>query len=227
MSRILLVRHGQASFGAADYDRLSATGTEQSRALGAALAARGVVPDVVVAGRMRRHAQTAAGVAEGAGWEVPVALDPGWDEFDHLQVLSVHTPPAADEHPDDDGAAGRAAFQRWFEEATRRWTSGTADERYDESFGAFGSRVGAALRRLATDLPAGGTAVVLTSGGPVAWAAASLLADEPEARTSLWLRLNPVAVNTGVTTVVVGRRGTTLVAYNAHDHLSPDLLTYR
>ena len=42
VSRILLVRHGQASFGAADYDQLSPTGHEQSRVLGAALAARGV-----------------------------------------------------------------------------------------------------------------------------------------------------------------------------------------
>ena len=50
MSSILLVRHGQASFGAADYDNLSDVGHEQSRVLGAALAARGVSPDVVVAG---------------------------------------------------------------------------------------------------------------------------------------------------------------------------------
>ena len=50
MSVILLVRHGQASFGAADYDNLSPTGHEQSRVLGAALAARGVSPDLVVAG---------------------------------------------------------------------------------------------------------------------------------------------------------------------------------
>ena len=42
MSTILLVRHGQASFGAADYDNLSPTGHEQSRVLGAALAARGI-----------------------------------------------------------------------------------------------------------------------------------------------------------------------------------------
>jgi len=35
------------------------------------------------------------------------------------------------------------------------------------------------------------------------------------------------ALNSGVTTLVRGRRGTTLVAFNAHDHLSPDLITYR
>jgi broad specificity phosphatase PhoE len=223
MSRILLVRHGQASFGAADYDNLSPTGHEQSRVLGAALAARGLSADVVVAGEMKRHAQTAAGVLEGSGWDAEVHVDGGWNEFDHVQVLAVHDQPTTVE-----GESEKAAFQRWFEEATLRWTSGDHDEHYDESFSAFTSRVEAAMARLVDTVPAKGTAVVLTSGGPIAWAAASLLADSSDARTDLWLRLNPVSINTGVSTVVCGARGTTLVSFNAHDHLtSPDLLTYR
>ena len=226
MSRILLVRHGQASFGAADYDNLSPTGHEQSRVLGAALAARGLTADVVVAGEMKRHAQTAAWVLDGAGWVADEDVDPGWNEFDHLQVLSVHDQPTTVE-----GESEKAAFQRWFEEATLRWTSGEHDEAYDESFAAFTARVEAGLARLVDALPRKGTAVVLTSGGPIAWASASLLADDDRARTDLWLRLNPVSINTGVSTVVCGASGTTLVAFNAHDHLlstlSADLLTYR
>ena len=54
MSVLLLVRHGQASFGAADYDQLSSLGEEQSRLLGASLAARGVRPDLVLRGSMKR-----------------------------------------------------------------------------------------------------------------------------------------------------------------------------
>ena len=222
MSSILLVRHGQASFGADDYDVLSPTGHEQSRVLGAALAARGVTPEVVVAGRMRRHAETAAGVLGGAGWTADVTVDDGWNEFDHHQVLDVHGSPTA-----RDGESERAAFQRWFEEATRRWTSGEHEEAYDESFAAFTTRVDASMARLAGSLPSRGTAVVLTSGGAIAWTVASLLADDTAARTELWLRLNPVSVNTGTSTIVRGGRGTTLVAFNAHDHLSPGLLTYR
>ena len=123
MSSILLVRHGQASFGAADYDDLSPAGHEQSRVLGAALAARGVVPDLVVTGGMKRHAQTADGVLDGAGWSTAVDVDPGWNEFDHLQVLAVHDRPTTVE-----GESEKVAFQRWFEEATRRWASGEHDE---------------------------------------------------------------------------------------------------
>ncbi len=226
MSKVLLVRHGQASFGAADYDNLSPTGHEQSRVLGAALAARGITADVVVAGEMRRHAQTASAVLAGSGWGVDVDVDAGWNEFDHTQVLAVHGQPTTAE-----GESEKVAFQRWFTDATLRWTSGGSDHAYDESFSAFTSRVEAALARLVDALPRTGTAVVLTSGGPIAWAAASLLADDSRARTDLWLRLNPVSINTGVSTVVRGASGTTLVAFNAHDHLFGDgsaaLLTYR
>ena len=74
-----------------------------------------------------------------------------------------------------------------------------------------------------------GPSLVFTSGGPIAWAAASLLADEPEVAGRLWRRLNPVCVNSGVTRLVTGRRGTTLVTFNGHAHLDgvPDVLTYR
>jgi hypothetical protein len=34
-------------------------------------------------------------------------------------------------------------------------------------------------------------------------------------------------VNTGITRVVSGRRGLTLLSLNEHQHLSRDLLTYR
>ena len=60
MGVVLLVRHGQASFGAADYDVLSETGAEQSRVLGRALAAQRVAPTTVFHGRMKRQADTGA-----------------------------------------------------------------------------------------------------------------------------------------------------------------------
>ena len=67
---------------------------------------------------------------------------------------------------------------------------------------------------------------MLTSGGPVAWVAASLLGSSAD----VWSRLNPVTVNASVTKVVVGRRGATLVSFNDHSHLegadSP-LVSYR
>lgn len=210
MSLVLLVRHGQASWGAADYDVLSETGEAQSRILGAALAARGVTPDVVVRGAMRRHRQTADAAVEGGSWSVEVCEDEGWNEFDHHQMLELH--PAAVGEGEE---MTRAEFQRWFEEATLRWTRGDHAHEYDESFEDFGSRVDGALRRTLDRLGSGRTAVVFTSGGPVSWVAASLLGGGGH----LWTQLNPVTVNASVTKVVVGRRGSTLVSFNDHSHL--------
>lgn len=221
MSQILLVRHGQASWGSDDYDVLSDLGEKQSRLLGEALAARGIRPDIVVRGSMRRHRQTAERAMEGGGWTAEVVEDPGWNEFDHEQMLALH-PHAYDA----DEAITRAQFQAWFEEATSRWTSGRHDEEYDESFGAFGSRVDAALRRTVERLDRNQTALVLTSGGPVAWVAASLL----DGGAAVWSQLNPVTANSSVTKVVVGRRGRTLVSFNEHTHLEAagsGFITYR
>ena len=69
----------------------------------------------------------------------------------------------------------------------------------------------------------------MTSGGPIAWAVATLLSDDAAVRAALWHRLNPVCVNSSVTRLVSGRRGLTLVTLNEHSHLDPHpaLLTYR
>jgi hypothetical protein len=72
-------------------------------------------------------------------------------------------------------------------------------------------------------LGSGEVAVVSTSGGPLAWVAASLV----EGGVAAWKRLNRVIVNASVTKVVVGTRGTSLVSFNEHTHLEPDLVTYR
>ncbi len=220
MTTVLLVRHGQASWGAADYDVLSELGERQSRVVGAALAARRVRPDVVVSGAMRRHRQTALGALKGAGWDCDVLEDDGWNEFNHRQMLALH--PAGEGHGEE---MTRAAFQAWFEQATLRWTGGEFAEEYDEPFTVFCDRVELALRRTLDRLDGGATAVVFTSGGPVSWVATWLLGGGPD----LWTQLNPVTVNASVTKLVVGSRGCTLVSYNDHGHLETEagLLSYR
>ena len=218
MGVILLVRHGQASWGAADYDVLSEVGHEQAAITGRALAGRGLVPDRVVTGTMRRHRQTAEGAMAAAGWTAEVTTDDGWDEFDHVQMLEVHGA------PDGGGETmTRQQFDAWFDAATERWTSGRYDADYDEPFFTFTSRVESALRRTASGLGSGDVAVVFTSGGPISWVAATLLGGGID----MWMRLNPVTINASVAKVVVGARGTTLVSLNDHSHLEPDHLTYR
>jgi broad specificity phosphatase PhoE len=222
MPLVLLVRHGQASFGAEDYDVLSETGVEQSRMLGAALAAQGLAPGALVHGAMRRQRDTASALAEGAGWRLRPEVDRGWDEFDHVAVVSaVSRGPAA-------GAdlADRRTFQRVFEEATARWSGGAHDTEYDEPWPAFLGRVREALDR-ALDRDA--VTVAVTSGGPIAAACAQLV--DRDAATDvlprLWTSFNTVLANASVTRVVQGSTGRRLLSFNEHSHLPRTLLTYR
>jgi len=210
MGQILLVRHGQASWGAADYDVLSDLGEEQATAVGAALAA--LEPDVVVHGSMQRQRRTAELAAAAAGWSVTPLVDDRWNEMDHLAVLAAQP-------TDFEGEPGKRQFQAWFEAATDRWTSAEFDHEYDEPYPAFRSRVLAALAEL-SDV---GTAVVVTSGGPISALTAELL----EAGLPTYRRLAPVVINASVTSVVSGSRGLTLVGFNEHRHLAGRLLTYR
>jgi len=217
---LLLVRHGQASWGEADYDRLSALGEEQSRVLGAALSVRGVRPDLVVRGTMRRHRQTTDAAVDGGGWAAEVVEDAGWDEFDHMRTLAG----TVDWHEIEGETYDDRVIR--FEATIERWASGQHDAEYHESFPAFTSRVEGALARTLDRLEPKQTAVVFTSGGPVSWVTAALTGGGVPA----WGRLSRVVVNSSVTKVLDGRRGPNLISFNDHAHLEgagADLLTYR
>ena len=224
MGLVLLVRHGQASFGADDYDVLSEVGWSQGRLLGSWLAERGVTPTAVVHGDMRRQRDTALAMAEGAGWSgIEPDVDPGWDEFDHVGMVAAYP----DLPPDVDLTDPRA-FQRLFEEATAHWTAGEPGD-FAETYADFVARVRTAMSRATASAGPGGTVVVVSSGGPIAIACAALV--DPEADVAgvarLWQRFNTVIVNSSVSRVVVGSTGSRLLTFNEHPHLEGDHLTYR
>ncbi len=220
MGQVLLVRHGQASFGADDYDVLSETGWEQSRALGRWLAERGVVADAVLHGEMRRQRETAEAMAQAAGWTVATAVDAGWNEFDHRAVVAAFggVPDTVD----------RAGFQAAFTAALGRWIAGEPGE-VPESFPDFAKRAAAALTRACAGAGPGGTVVVSSSGGPIAAACAALLEpDRPTVeRGALWARLNTVILNASCSRVVIGSTGPRLLTFNEHDHVPEAQRTYR
>lgn len=232
MGVIHLIRHGQASWGLGDYDKLSELGEHQSTVLGETLRERVGDVDLVVSGEMRRHRRTAhftmqAIGADAAGAELE---DPGWNEFDHEGVIAAHKPSyksktvmVADLTRRGDP---RRAFQVMFDEALARWSDAGDDDAYVESWTSFTGRAVAALERLDAKLGKKGTALVFTSGGPISAVAARLLGVEAEG----WMQLNRVIANASVTKVVSGRSGLSLVTFNDHSHFEGggrDLLTYR
>jgi broad specificity phosphatase PhoE len=227
MGLVLLVRHGQAAFGADDYDVLSETGVEQSRVLGRSLAEAGISPRAVLHGAMTRQRDTATAIVEAARWGVVPEQDEGWDEFDHIAVLARAAEGGVlEDAAHVDGTPDRRAFQRIFEEATARWAGGAHDEEYDEPWHHFVHRVGAALGRACGG---DGVTVVASSGGPIAAACAMLVdrAASPAELGRLWAAFNTVIANTSVSRVIDGSTGRRLLSFNEHSHLSRDLVTYR
>ena len=220
MGRLLLVRHGQASWGAADYDQLSGTGEKQARQLGGWLVRHGLKPALLVHGGMKRHRQTLDGMLECAAWSAEDLHDPGWAEFDHVAVLAAHPAPWGDSQP-----PSKEAFGEWFAEALGKWMEG--DGSVDaEAYADFTARVERALRATAKrleEIDPKGTAVVSTSGGPIAWAVASLIG----AGSDTWQPLNRVIVNSSMSTVVSGASGLSMITFNAYPHLPAEQITYR
>lgn len=237
MGVLYLLRHGQASFGAADYDRLSPTGLRQSALLGRALQLRGVQPTAVFSGTMQRHRETADGAL--AAWAEanananagPTARTehPGINEFDHQAVIVAAEPRYADPLTMmADMAAGgdpRRAFQHFFRAAVMRWVGGAHAADYAEPWAAFKSRSLAAFDELAAHSAGKATVLAFTSGGFISAVCARLLGLPDEGAFTI----NWTLANTGITKVVVGRDGAHLVSLNEHAHLEPEagLLTYR
>jgi broad specificity phosphatase PhoE len=175
MGQILLVRHGQASFGASNYDQLSERGQAQARLLGQWFAQRGQRFDQVVSGTMVRHRQTAQACI-GALADAPAAdawqEDAGFNEYDHDAVLHCYRPEFAQPGEVRRFIAatgnGNRVFQQIFEDAMARWMSGVHDAEYREPWPVFRQRCIAALTRLVQASGGSQTAVVFTSGGTIA-----------------------------------------------------------
>lgn len=217
MRELWLIRHGQASFGAEDYDQLSPMGEEQSRLLGRWLADCAIKPDLVAIGPRVRHRDTASHCLHAAGIDAQPLLLPGLDEVDHHELL-------ARLRPDLTGAGAlrselkqspdpHRAFQRLFSDAIARWVSGEHDADYATSWSAFRTNVLEAQRQLA-EHPAR-TLWAFTSGGPIAVMTAALLGTPPPQAFDLSWPL----VNTGITRLRLGTRSTTLLTYNMWPHL--------
>ncbi|NKF23942.1 histidine phosphatase family protein [Solimonas marina] len=229
MGVIYLIRHGQASFGAGDYDKLSPLGIEQGAILGQALAARGVTPDAVVCGAMKRHRETAQACLSAMQQPAEWVEDAAWNEYDHETMVAAYKPGFRDKAVMATELAAtpnpRRAFQEIFAEAQRRWIGGEHDADYPESWAGFCARVDTALTTLQNTLGRSKTALVFTSGGPIGAAAQRLLGLSDERA----IRLNWTLANAAVTKLIYSERSLYLSTLNEHAHFEHDarLITYR
>ncbi|RMT84125.1 histidine phosphatase family protein [Pseudomonas viridiflava] len=236
MGSIYLIRHGQASFGADDYDVLSPVGIRQAHIVGAHLADLGIRFDRCISGDLHRQKDTAhhamAQFAE-AGLDVPqLHIDSAFDEFDAEGVMRALIPAMLAEEPTAldilrDAANNRAEFQRLFSLIIGRWIAGRHDTLGLQSWLGFVARVKAGLDRIIESAAANERIAVFTSGGTIT-ALLHLITGMPAQQA---FELNWHIVNTSLHKLGFRGNEVTLASFNSYTHLqllkAPELITYR
>ena len=239
MTVIHLVRHGQASFGQANYDQLSELGVTQSRHAGEALNAQLTTEPVIVCGEMQRHKQTAEAALQMLRWPSRGTTtqsnalqdtcawhtDGGFNEYPHPDILAADWPLAR--NPADmrawlkEQAEPRAAFREHFNRALLRWQRD--DDAYQERWPDFRQRVLNALHALPEKHAHPSDIIVFTSAGAISVILLTLLGQNDDAL----LTWNRTLVNSAITRILFTQDGPQVLAVNEHQHLPPTAITYR
>ena len=211
MGTLYLVRHGQASFGADDYDQLSPRGHEQAVRLGAYWRERGLQFDAVLCGTLRRHAQTLQGIQQGLEGTPEPLLMPGLNEYDsHALIHCVHPMPL----PRPDTPELYKQHFRLLCDAMAQWMAGTISPAGMPCWDDFSGGVRAALdhvRRQHT----GHNVLLVSSGGPIAAAVGEVLCTPPEVTIALNMRIR----NSAVTEFSISPKRLMLQTFNTLPHL--------
>src|SRR5258708_28373660 len=166
MSRLFLVRHGQASVLEANYDRLSPKGEDQARMLAEYWARHNTVLDRVYSGPRVRQAESArlAGetyAAAGLKWPQPTVMHE-FDEFQAEAVMERSLPGLVERDPEirkiyetfkaaDSREQQFRLFQRRFEIVIGQWGDGEIVLSHIEPWPVFCTRVLAGLTQMLTN----------------------------------------------------------------------------
>ena len=232
MGTLYLIRHGQASYGEADYDRLSPRGIEQALAVGRWAA--GAKLGALFAGPLRRQQQTARYANDGAAGTLPpvqplaeLAEYPAFEMLQHMvprliaedrkfeQLTSAPTPRLLDD-------AFQTILSKWSRD---EWTVEGV-----ERVAAFVERIRTGLDRVLRAAGSGARLACVTSAGPIG-VAVGLVFGIPAERM---VRTSIVVRNASITELRFRSKGfdwqpdqLSLVTFNLTAHLPEELHTER
>lgn len=220
--KIYLVRHGQASLGAADYDNLSPLGEQQAVRLGEYLATRGITFDAVYAGTLRRHSQTLAGIA--LGMRLPQAkLDAGLNEYDSDAVIrAICTPEQIAALKSPTSGEGYKQHFATLRRGIGAWMRGESQPVGMSSYADFAGGVMRVLDEIRAQMwladSTVNTVLISSSGGPLSSAVAQVLGLDHVSGIELNMRMR----NTAVSELIVTSTRCVLSTFNMLPHLDDD-----
>ena len=210
MGTLYLVRHGQASFGADDYDVLSPMGQQQSLRLGEYFRFKGLTFDAALTGTLKRQLQTYAGICRGMGVEPAASLWSGLNEYDSHAVISAIHPHKLEKPTSPE--MYRDHF-RLLKDGLAQWMAGVVSPTGMPSYTDFVAGVTSALDHVRKNCS--GNVLLVSSGGPIATAVGHVLGTRPETTIELNLRIR----NCSITEFAFTPKRHMLVTYNTLPHL--------
>ncbi|MCO1335579.1 histidine phosphatase family protein [Microbulbifer sp. OS29] len=215
MAEFILVRHGQASFGADNYDNLSEIGWQQSRWLGEYWRDRGIGFDRLICGDLLRHRQTTEGIYEGLeiSKKASYSVFPQLNEFDFLAVVRLYGALYPDRVPGPD--ASRVDFYRFLKQGMLAWAGGEIAPQ--ESWIDFEARI-AEVRKNICDSPKGSRTLIVSSGGAIAMMLTQVLGGP----VSTVANLNMQIQNTAISHLFFSAENISLHSFNHVPHLNRD-----
>jgi len=230
-----MIRHGQASFGSEDYDRLSPKGILQSRALAEHLSAVGIYADVIYSGKQKRQIDTAQQTMEmyeNAAHAIQGSrIDIAFNEYDFQEILlSFVKKIAGRESFFNDNAllySDKKKFQELFEKILSDWATGKYRKQGLPTWEEFAGRVWNGIEQIMHDNQSGRTILIFTSGGPISAVLQKALGLSNEET----IRLGWQIANASITKFLYKGERFALASFNETAHLAlrqgQELVTYR
>lgn len=214
MPEIIIIRHGQASFGAENYDELSPLGHQQAELAGQYLAHRGWVPDRCVTGTLERQKDTLTSMGFA-----PDESHAGFNEYDFHNLLNARFDGAI---PDVVNGERKTHF-RTLRETVFEWQAGGLPCA-SESWQDFTTRTESALTHATRD--GAERILVVSSGGVIG----QIVADTVQGPPKMMMTLNLQVKNTAFNKLIVSGPKRFLHEFNATPHLdtpqTAKMLTY-
>jgi len=210
MGQLYLVRHGQASLGAANYDQLSPLGEKQSHRLGEHWRAQGLTFEAVITGALQRHAQTLSGIQHGMGIQHHALVWPGLNEYDSEALIRAIQP---GELIKPTSPEGYKQHFRLLRDGLTQWMAGVISPEGMPSYDDFLKGVTSALDHIRQHHA--GNVLLVSSGGPIAMAVAHVLKVSPETSIELNMRMR----NSAVSEFSFNPKRHSLISFNSLPHL--------
>jgi|TARA_R110002072_G_scaffold150253_1_gene298535 broad specificity phosphatase PhoE len=235
MATLYLIRHGQASFGAENYDKLSELGCRQAHIAGEYFRDYGIQFDAVYSGDLSRQRETARLAIASQPQEVPHHIDARFNEIKNDEQLKYLLPEVVKRDPKiqalvENNLKASKDYQKLIEAVFNYWVTPACDDARIQSWANFSGGARQALQDVMQEQGSGKTIGIFTSGGTVATLVAQILGLSGEQTYQLY---EPI-FNCSVTQLFYNGSKVSLSYYNDRSflqvlgkQLDENLISYR